>query len=179
MLPFGAAATWDHLWESHQRQVSPSLSGIREVGSRGTSWSSTAPASSLLKAGLHSGSSTPLSTTMRCRERPDQPPGCTWAPGILSLSRSVCVWGVGVSSFPLASCNRGKSKWSPLSLQACFLQLYEPSVPLVISSHICSFTMLKTALITRFAVSSWILFRGKKNAHTHLQEAAVTLEKGM
>lgn len=79
----------------------------------------------------------------------------------------------------LSAPSRRKSKWSPLSLQAYFLQLFEFSVPQVISSHMChfSFTMLNRALIKRFSVSSWIFFRKKKI--TQLQEAAVTLQKDM
>lgn len=61
-----------------------------------------------------------------------------------------------------------------------FLQIFELSVPQVISSHMChfSFTMLNRALIKRFAVASWIFFSKKKKI-TQLQEAAVTLQKDM
>lgn len=61
-----------------------------------------------------------------------------------------------------------------------FLQLFELSVPQVISSHMChfSFTMLNRALIKRFAVASWIFFSKNKKI-TQLQEAAVTLQKDM
>lgn len=54
-----------------------------------------------------------------------------------------------------------------------FQLLYEPLVPLEISSHMCpfSFTMLNRALIKRFTISSWILSRrrgGKKKKKSHI-----------
>lgn len=68
-------------------------------------------------------------------------------------------------SFLSAFCIFQRKEQVIFTLQAYFLQLFELSVPQVISSHMChfSFTMLNRALIKRFAVSSWIFFRKKKS----------------
>lgn len=79
-----------------------SLWGSREVevGARGRGWSSAAPSSSLLRAGLHAGSSRPLPMNIQGWERPAQPPpdlGCAWAAQIPSISK----WGTPIPlSFP-------------------------------------------------------------------------------
>ena len=69
-----------------------SLWGSREVevGTRGRGWSSTSPASSILRAGLHTGRSTPLPPTILPSQSPAQtPPGlhCARAPQVPSLSK--------------------------------------------------------------------------------------------
>lgn len=79
-----------------------SLWGSREVevGARGRGWSSAAPSSSLLRAGLHAGSSTPLPMNIQGWERPAQTPQ-TWAAHGLLRSQVSLNGGV---PFPSAFC---------------------------------------------------------------------------
>lgn len=157
-----------------RRKISPFH--CLEFGDGRRGWSSTTPASSL-----------PLLSRAACRQEHPQPRKYSAGGDQINHLQNSVVHGLFKSQISqrqdshspqLSASSRRKSKWSPLSLQACFLQLFELSVPQVITSHMChfSFTMLNRALIKRFAVPSWIFF-WKKKKHTIARSSCHSTER--